>query len=198
MARRKDHTREELKDMAIQSGRKIIDKQGIKNLTMRKISGDIGYTVGTLYNLFDDFEDLMLHINAQTLDDLFAEFEDKLSSLKNKSSSAFLKKIAQLYIGFAERNFHLWSVLTDYEHDTDKRPEWYQQKTERLFSMIEDGIRTDCANAKQSARSAKILWASVHGICVLGLNGRLDMVQAESVETLTNTLIDNYTTGLKG
>ena len=194
MARRKDHTRDQLKTMAIESGYKIIEKQGIKNLTMRKISGDIGYTVGTLYNIFEDFSDLMLHINAKTLDALYALIDEKCVTSKNSKDT--LKKIAHIYIEFATKNFHLWSVLTDYEHDRDDRPQWYQDKTGKLFTLVETSLHTTTPNKKRAAQSAKILWASVHGICVLGLNGRLDLLQTDDVATLTDNLIDTYMAGL--
>lgn len=197
MARRKDHTREELKEMSVNSARKIIAAQGLSNLNMRRIAGDIGYTVGTLYNVFEDMDDLMMHINAATLDSLYEVLEKHVPQSEANTPRA-LKKIAQIYIRFATENFNLWNVLTNYEQMTEEtRPDWYLQKTLRLFRMVEDFLAPLCKSATAAERSAKILWASVHGICVLGLNGRLDMTGAGSVQSLTDTLIENYIKGLQ-
>lgn len=198
MARRKDHTREELKEMSVISARKIIAAQGLGNLNMRRIAGDIGYTVGTLYNVFEDMDDLMMHINAATLDSLYETLNTHVPQ-NEQSATRALKKIAQIYIRFATENFNLWNVLTNYEQMTEEtRPDWYLQKTARLFRMVEEFLAPLCKNTAETEKSAKILWAGVHGICVLGLNGRLDITGAGSVQSLTDTLIENYIRGLQG
>jgi len=196
MARRKDHTREELKEMSVISAQKIIAAQGVNNLNMRRIAGDIGYTVGTLYNVFEDMDDLMMHINAATLDSLYAALEADVPH-KDKKPTRALKQIAKSYIRFAEDNFNLWNVLTNYEQMTEEdRPDWYIEKTARLFRLVETHLADTCRTTAKAERSAKILWASVHGICVLGLNGRLDITGAAPVQSLTDTLIENYMKGL--
>jgi|TARA_R110002124_G_scaffold30599_4_gene104959 AcrR family transcriptional regulator len=197
MARRKDHTREELKEMSVISARKIIAAQGLSNLNMRRIAGDIGYTVGTLYNVFEDMDDLMMHINAATLDSLYEALEKDVPQTEKNAARA-LKKIAKTYIRFATENFNLWNVLTNYEQMTEEdRPDWYMEKTAQLFRMVEAHLAPVCKTAAKAERSAKILWASVHGICVLGLNGRLDITGADPVQSLTDTLIENYMKGLQ-
>jgi len=197
MARRKDHTREELKEMSVISARKIIAAQGLSNLNMRRIAGDIGYTVGTLYNVFEDMDDLMMHINAATLESLYEMLEKEVPQ-NEKNATLALKEIATIYIRFAIEHFNLWNVLTNYEQMTEEtRPDWYMEKTARLFRMVETHLAPVCKNAAETERSAKILWASVHGICVLGLNGRLDITGADPVQSLTDTLIENYIRGLK-
>jgi hypothetical protein len=53
MARRKDHTRVQLKEMSLLAGQKILQEEGIPSFSARKIAKEIGYTVGTVYNVFD-------------------------------------------------------------------------------------------------------------------------------------------------
>ena len=48
MARRKDHTREELIQIAIDSGREIVRTEGVASLTARRVAKEMGYTAGTL------------------------------------------------------------------------------------------------------------------------------------------------------
>ena len=70
MGRRNEHSRQQIKERAIRAGREIIESKGFSGLSARKVAGKIGYTVGTLYNVFDNFTDLICHINSETLDDL--------------------------------------------------------------------------------------------------------------------------------
>ncbi len=70
MARRSDHSRDELYDMALEAARQIAEKEGLRGLKARGIAREIGYTIGTLYNLFEDLDDLIVHLNGRTLDAL--------------------------------------------------------------------------------------------------------------------------------
>ena len=71
MGRRSDHSRDELYTMALAAARKIAEKEGLRGLTARRIAREIGYTVGTLYNLFDNLDGLIVHLNGTTLDTLY-------------------------------------------------------------------------------------------------------------------------------
>ena len=66
MARRSDHTKDELKDIILSASRKIIEKEGFQNLSARKIATAIKYAPGTLYNFCKNLDELILQINAQT------------------------------------------------------------------------------------------------------------------------------------
>ena len=68
MARRSDHSRDELRRMALEASKKILTKQGLRGLSTRRIAARMGYSAGTLYQIFDDFDDLILQVNAATLD----------------------------------------------------------------------------------------------------------------------------------
>ena len=72
MARRSDHSREELREMTLTAAENIVVEQGYEGLSARKVATAIGYTVGTLYLVFENLDDLILHINARTLDRLHA------------------------------------------------------------------------------------------------------------------------------
>ena len=68
MARRADHSRDEIKTLAIAAGSTLIQEHGYTNFSARKVAAVIGYTVGTLYNVFSDQHDFILHINGVTLE----------------------------------------------------------------------------------------------------------------------------------
>ena len=75
MGRRNDHTREELEDMCINAARWIVQANGLGKLTARGVAEEIGYSVGTLYNLFDGQDGLILRMNGRTLDGLSERIE---------------------------------------------------------------------------------------------------------------------------
>ncbi|MEL7049187.1 MAG: helix-turn-helix domain-containing protein, partial [Pseudomonadota bacterium] len=73
MARRTDHTREELHALILDAAEKLIIEGGIDAFSTRAIAREIGYTSGTLYQYFSDSQDILLHINARTMHGLIEQ-----------------------------------------------------------------------------------------------------------------------------
>ena len=82
MARRSEHSKEEIRDMALAAAQDIVKAEGLAGLSARKIAKKIGYTVGTLYLVFKNQDDLILTINARTLDALAAKMQDALQKCR--------------------------------------------------------------------------------------------------------------------
>lgn len=183
--------------MAIESGQEIIAAEGFCHFSARKVAKEIGYTIGTIYNIFESHEDFLLHINAATLEHIHS-FILQNENKKRKGVEA-IKDLATLYIRFAQEHYNGWSALFEFNlPQHTPLPKWYTEKVRALFSLVEAPLLPLLQeNAKEAERVAKILWASIHGICQLSLTGKLDNVGAEPAEILTNTLIDNFMRGLK-
>ena len=49
MARRSDHSRDEIREMALNAAKTIVEREGAAALSTRKIANEIGYTAGSLY-----------------------------------------------------------------------------------------------------------------------------------------------------
>lgn len=196
MARRSDHSREELHELILESARKIAEKEGLRGLSARRIARDIGYTIGTIYNFFTNLDDVIVHMNGRTLDTLYkylitipleGEPEDRLIS------------IAERYIKFVSDHPKLWSVL--FEHhlpEPHSNPDWYYEKIARLRDLIEEALAPLFPPGAEMDRlqSARILWSSVHGICTLAVTEKL--AASASVTVMTKSLIKDYLAGLRG
>lgn len=194
MARRSDYTRDELREMAIKSGIDIIKKEGLNGFSARKVAREIGYTIGTIYNIFESHDDFILHINAVTLCNI-ADFLEKMVIDKNEAA---IKQLAEGYIEFASSNYNLWSALFEHHIPSNaERPEWYQAHIKRLFNIVEKHFEQIVLNKKEAEIAAKTIWAGIHGICLLSLTGKLDTVGARSMKVLTDSLVDNYLMGLR-
>jgi AcrR family transcriptional regulator len=138
MARRSDHSRDELKALILECARGIAEEEGLRGLTARRIAAKIGYAPGTIYNLFSNLDDLVLQLRGETLDTLY----DYLSSkVVNGEPEAILINIAQNYITFVSEHANLWGIM--FEHklpDEQSVPEWYHEKSLRLLGLAENAI----------------------------------------------------------
>lgn len=193
MARRSDHTPEELKKLSIDKGIGIIDKKGLSGFSARKVAAAMGYTVGTLYHIFGSKDQFLLHIHGRIMDEWYDDLVRGLSETKQEP----LRYLAQAYAGFARVRPHRWRALFDSGAESVTPPAWYGEKIVRHFRLVEEALLPHVGgDAARARRAAKIIWAGVHGICVLALSGKLDLVGAERTETLAEGMIDVCLRGL--
>lgn len=194
MARRADHTRAELKELATNAGWEMIQSQGLAEFSARKVAGAIGYTIGTIYNVFGTHENLILTINGKTLDHWFAAMEEAMEGVKPAKA---IHALAAFYIDYSHENRNLWLALfADSKASPEELPEWYHAKMNRFFTYLERSIvgATD-SSAVKARRDAQVLWAAIHGICVLSLSGKLELVGTETPQVLAKSFIDTYLRG---
>jgi AcrR family transcriptional regulator len=197
MARRSDHSREELYAMAMTAARGIVRQDGFRALTARNLASAIGYSPGTLYNLFEGLDELALHVNAATLDALYAAVsEGGLSG----DPEADLDRMLRRYLGFLEENPALWAAIFEHRLPAGSPlPQWYLGRVQRLMRLVETALSPLFApgEEKDLREAAAVLWTGLHGICSLAQDGRLTLVSAQSVPQMARSLIANYLTGLR-
>jgi len=184
--------RESVRKDILEKSTQIVVNDGFESLNVRKIASQIGCAVGTIYNVFKNLDEIVLHINASTLDEIY-DIMHKTSSGCD-SSIGTIKKLGHCYITFGQDNYHLWSMLFEHRLPTsDTPPDWYQEKIDKIFMLISD-ITAPLYNGdkKKSMLAATVLWAGLHGVCSLALSGSLKRVKAESASTLADSLIENY------
>ncbi len=196
MARRSDHTREELTELALRSAEELLNNKPASELSTRQIASKMGYTVGTLYQIFKNLPDLLLHVNARTLKQLY---DDCLTlDTSRQSAEQNILAYAKLYLTFAHHHQGLWTLIFDSQVlGDDQLPDWYLNQVNSLFSLLETQlkkIRPQCSQA-EITKTSRVLWSSVHGICTLSINNNLFVKSACSSEELVASLINNYLKG---
>ena len=195
MARRSDHSREELYDLIIDAARELARAEGLRGITARRIAAGIGYSVGTLYNHFADLDDIVAHLNGTTLDALHRAFADVPRDGKPEVT---LGALARRYIAFVVDNTNLWSVVLEHRFPgAPETPEWLHAKVVRLLEVAERALAPLYAPGREAERlhSARVLWSGLYGICALGIGGKLDA--SESMTSVADTLIEHYLAGLR-
>ena len=70
MGRRSTHTPEQLRHLILDAAQAIIETNGLAGLSAREIARRIGYSPGTIYNMFQNLDDVVLHVEARVLDAL--------------------------------------------------------------------------------------------------------------------------------
>jgi AcrR family transcriptional regulator len=194
MARRKDHSPQELKTSIRVAAEKIIYTKGLVALTARRVAEAVGYTPGTIYNLYRDMDALVTEVNYTTLTRLDEFCRERLK--RAGSGYAAVKSLAYAYIDFAAGNERAWRTLfieTNRVGKPGKLPAHYQERLAGLFQMLETTLKDNLAmDAIDAASAARILWAALHGITSLTLDGRLSLIGVEDPHDMTDDLLDKY------
>lgn len=194
MARRSDNTREELKEKTIEAGLSLLAERGAEALSARAIAQRIGYTVGTLYNIFKDLEDITLHLNAATIAEMHAALLPLAQSPQPPEQR--LLAIARAYGDYALTHSARWHLLHA-AHYSRPLPDWYRTEIQRPFAMIETLLAELGLPASQIPIAARTLWAGLHGICALHMHQKLSYTASEPMHTLMEHFVTHYVRGLQ-
>jgi len=188
MARRNEHSLDEIKAMVLDAAETIVIDKGYSALTVRRIAQQIGYTVASIYMVFDNMTELAWHLKARTLDDLAAQ----LRRLPACEPTQQITELAQAYVQFARDNFNRWRMLCGQDN---RSPGWYRDKTGQISALVEAQFALLSPNrpAVEYQLAAKALWSGVHGICALTLTGDEDA--AGDAEQAVLLLVENFIEG---
>ncbi|KKD01426.1 MULTISPECIES: TetR/AcrR family transcriptional regulator [Photobacterium] len=192
MARRNDHTREELISMTLEQVKKFLSEHPHHELSLRKVAAMIGYVPSTLVNVFGNYNLLLLHAVAQTMDELFAEAEKQLQ--QSESTTDALRKLAYCYLNFAIDNPYRWQLIFQHTMNGEELPEWQNQRINNMINMLESLIRQLIPDQSETAvmEASRVLWAGVHGITLLTVDDKLFTATPVDGKALIDNLLDTY------
>jgi AcrR family transcriptional regulator len=198
MGRRSTHTPQQLRELILDAAQDIIEAQGIAGLSAREIARRIGYSPGTIYNMFENLDDVVLHIEARVLDAL----DQRLAGvLDDGDAGTRVTRLALTYLAFTHEKPKLWNLLFEHHLPAGAAlPSWYQQKLETLMSRVETALVPKFGPGQDSERerAARVLWAGVHGITSLSTADKLSVVTTETASRLIEDLVATYLSGLSG
>lgn len=170
MGRRSDHSRPELREMIVAEGHRQISEVGFARFSAREVAKRIGYSIGTIYNVFGSYDQLILAINGRTLDLWLDYLESRLAGATDDR----LRVAVGAYFEFAVVHRHAWHALYDFRlADDEPMPEYYQHKVTEITAVVEREIAgaLPSEHAGEAPALARSLLATVHGHCFFTLNG---------------------------
>lgn len=195
--------KEEVRRKIIDLGHTLIAKGGSEALQARVIAKDVGISVGSIYNLVGDMDELHRLINSELLDELGMAGSGTVQNLDAKNVTDLrtrLLALAQAYFDFVDRNQNQWAALLAFNRSKTSAdtPDWYMVRLEMLFDIISDNLRnTPLGSDPEKCKiAARALWSSVHGIVSNSFVGREDALLRESTLEQIDILITFFVKGL--
>ncbi len=191
MPRRLPHDHDEMRARAVAAARAMVTRGGLPALTARAVAAELGCAVGSLYNLFVDLDDLVLHVAASVVDDLDAAlFAEALPD----DAGAALTEIALRYVRFAASEGRVWSMVFEHEPSHDRPTP--RRHLDRIAALLAR-VRTIAAPAlgadpARVAFDVEALWAAVHGVAALAQKHKLGFVTETPAEDLARRLVGAF------
>lgn len=164
----------DVREAVIVATLKALDSKGLAGLKARAIAQEAGISVGSIYNLFGDLDELARIANGRIYDELYAI---EMGALKAARAEGWppleqMLALAAAYLDFVKHNQNRWlAVLAFNRGRSEPPPRWYLEKELSLFQIIHDAISTLPAAEDPRAQRlhARALWASIHGIATLAV-----------------------------
>lgn len=164
----------EIREHVIKAATRAIESKGLDGIKARPIALRAGISVGSIYNLFGDLDELTRIVNSRTYDALYAIESEALETARRagKPPRAQLLDLAAAYLEFVESHQAIWlAALAFNRGQTELPPQWYLDKEQALFQIIEDALAPFRGAQDIEARknNARALWASIHGIVTVAV-----------------------------
>ena len=163
---RREREREGVRRKILDAARELFAKEGYDNVTMRAIAEAIEYSPTTIYNHFEDKDDLVEALCYEDFAQLFAVLtarglaEDPVERIRQLG-------LAYCRFGISYPNHYRFMFMTNkLKHALDdSSPGW------RSFELVRGAVAEAIAQKRLRPGNpdtiAQVLWASIHGAVAL-------------------------------
>lgn len=172
MGRRSDHSRAELEELILSTGSALIAESGLGSFSAREVARRIGYSIGTIHNVFGTADRLIAAINTRS----FAAWAESLRERLDATGSGGdrIAVLVDAYFRFAREHPHLWTSIFDHRLPLDGGLTEADETGRSLLTRIvveEIAHAIDHEVNDSLATLARSLIATVHGHCDFAISG---------------------------
>lgn len=144
----------------------LLDKKGLDGLQARLIAAEAKLSVGSLYKLVGDIDDVARLAALETYRELYAHQACVLETVGDQPVRDQLMALAMAYYDFVERHERRWQAIIARRKAEGRLEEYYGEDEDRLRSVITERLAglPGPPSAAVCDVAARALWTSVHGI----------------------------------
>lgn len=188
--------KDNIQNLLLQIGRKMVREKGTEALTVRKLSEASGCSVGAIYNQFANMENFIVIQNYVTL----AELADLLEKVK-KTDNAFgdFNKLLQAFVDYVSENKNLWFLLYSSHLRNDRTYSYfYMKKVVKIISMVNGFICRIVPDMERPEMlvSSHVLWLTMFALSSFLTKDILDSFAKVNKKTICQLVLNTYLAGL--
>jgi AcrR family transcriptional regulator len=187
----------DLRAALIQAALRTIQRDGVAALTLRGVADDLGVSRTALYRHFADKSALLAAVAAQGFAALRAALVDAWE--KGGKGRRGFEAMGEAYVRFAIANPSYYRVMFGGSLRGISRDAVLEQEGAAAFQVLVDALvdqqRARLVRADDPLLLARFIWAVVHGIAMLAIDGQLPPEKVD-VNELARYAIDRVRTGI--
>jgi len=190
----------DLKNALIQAGVKILAKEGVGGLSLRKVAKKAGVSHSAPYAHFPDKQSLIAAISTEGFKQLYTELDAAVSPYANDPRRQLAEGI-WAYVQFAMNNTDTFNIMFSDVLEKEKDYPAYVESSRKTFERVV-GIVKACQDAgvlrpAPAEIMAVSVWGQLHGIISLVLEGQVShaVLNRFSVREIVTFAMDQMTLG---
>lgn len=173
---RKKYHHGDLKNALIQAGVKILTKEGIGGLSLRKVAQRAGVSHSAPYSHFPDKQSLIAAISTEGFKQLYAELDAAVSSHPSDPKRQ-LQEGAWAYVQFAMNHADTFKIMFSGILEKEKEYPAFVEISQKTFERVVDVVRAcqtvGILRSTPPEIMAVSVWGQMHGIISLILEGQI-------------------------
>lgn len=183
MGRRSDHSRAELEELILSAGHALVAEAGLAGFSAREVARRIGYSIGTIHNVFGSADRLIAAINTRSFAAWAMFLHERLDAAGDDGN-----RIAALvagYFGFAREYPHLWTAIYDHRLPPETSLSEADEAGRGLLTriVVEEIARALGRPADDAVGAlSHSLIATVHGHCAFAISGTWELMGETDAE----------------
>lgn len=197
--------RQDLHDRLLGIAEAAIAKEGLAGLRARSLAEAAGCAVGAIYGVFADLDMLVLAVNVRTLDALDAVLGATTGQAgpgagADGGPAHHLARLAEAYLDYAVANRPRWEALFQHRMAEGRSiPAWYAERLAAVFRHVEAPLSAlhPGLPAETCAMLARTVFAAVHGMVGLGLDGKVAVMTLTMLHEQIRTVVGAIASGLR-
>jgi AcrR family transcriptional regulator len=152
----------------------LMAERGIAGMQARTIAERSGLSIGSIYKLFGDIDDLIREVNLATYCEFAGHHRAALDAASSPGATVQVRlmALAKAYVDFVLSNEARWTALLSFNAKQEgEGPTAYKATRDELYAMVESVMceLPALADNMECAAMTRALWASVHGIVIFTL-----------------------------
>jgi AcrR family transcriptional regulator len=190
----------DLKNALIAAGIKILSKEGVGGLSLRKVAKQAGVSHSAPYAHFTDKQSLIAAISTEGFKQLYAELDAAILSHAGDPKGQLMEG-AWAYVQFAMNNTDTFKIMFSGVLEKEKEYPAFVEISHKTFGRVADIVKGCQAAGILRPVSTEILavsvWGQLHGIISLILEGQVSHMVLErfSIREIVFFAIDQIILG---
>ncbi len=197
--KKKSYHHGNLREALIYAALVLIEKKGVKTLTLREIAKQAKVSHAAPYRHFKDKDDLLTKVAAEGFEMLVNETRKRFKDIPDDPLSRF-QESGWAYIDFAISHASHFRVMFGLGENRKKTPPELEKASGESFKILLDCIKA-CQDKKyikdgDPLELALCAWSMVHGFAMLHIEGYLKTSGDKEIQRLKELVTSNLYFGL--